>query len=356
MWRNEVADCCFQNTLIRFRTNPNLALPEFALAVFLSYFRSGKFAAVGSQTSNVAHLGAARFAQMPFPLPPISLQRAFVERMDEIRSAINHQITTNQRLEDLFQSLLARAFSGELTAAWREQHAEQLHEEVIQRDVALGLRDAEPTVGDLAEGRATRAEREQAERQIQQDIEKLRQSAPLALLTLIDESFSASTAPSLNTVLAHALQPIDWDELVTGMPKDLQLQATEVADSFRSIQQQARATPALQQSPELAAQMVAAYTQLGQLYQHAQALANNRAVRAAFDKRMNSLIERIAQAPAYFRAEDLADNDGGIGAADEGLRVLAALGYVRPVMVRGQVRYRRVDSIGERVIVEELAG
>src|SRR5205823_1840250 len=42
MWRNELADCCFQNTLVRFQSNLKTTVPEFALAVILYYFRSGE--------------------------------------------------------------------------------------------------------------------------------------------------------------------------------------------------------------------------------------------------------------------------------------------------------------------------
>ena len=46
MFRGEIADCCFQNTLIRFRANRAKTEPEYALAVFLAYLRSGAFARV----------------------------------------------------------------------------------------------------------------------------------------------------------------------------------------------------------------------------------------------------------------------------------------------------------------------
>src|SRR5262249_5175120 len=77
MWHNEVENCCFQNTLVRFQPNPQLTTPEYALELFLNYFRGGQFAKVSSKTSNVAHLGAGRFAAMPFILPPHSLQLQF---------------------------------------------------------------------------------------------------------------------------------------------------------------------------------------------------------------------------------------------------------------------------------------
>lgn len=290
-------------------------------------------------------------------LPPKTLQDDFAVNARAIWDiVIDQQLESVQSIENLFQSLLARAFDGELTAAWREQHAELLHDEAVQRDIALGLRAAEPTLDDLEADRVTRAEREEAQRQIQQELQKLSQTMPSALLSLFGDSLSSLASQSLDSMIAGAIQPIEWDKLVVGMPEGLRLEATHITDNVRAIQQQALALPALQQSPEIAAQMVSSIGQFFQLYQRAQVIAGNRAVREAFDQRLNTLIDAIAQAPAYFRAEDLAQKDIGIGAADETLRVLAALGYVRPVLVRGQARYRRIDPVGERVVVEEFAG
>jgi len=114
MWRDEKEGCCFQNTLVRFRGIPDKAIPEFALAVFLTYYRSGDFSKISSKTSNVAHLGAGRFSRMPFPLPPLSLQRNFAARVAGIRAMEANQAASRCRLDDLFQSLLQRAFRGEL--------------------------------------------------------------------------------------------------------------------------------------------------------------------------------------------------------------------------------------------------
>ena len=114
MWRNEVHDCCFQNTLVRFQADKERVLPDFALAVFLAYFREGKFSNISSKTSNVAHLGAGRFAKMPFPLPPLSVQKKFAARVTEFRAMRAEQATSHLCIEALFQSLLHRAFQGEL--------------------------------------------------------------------------------------------------------------------------------------------------------------------------------------------------------------------------------------------------
>ena len=114
MWRNEITDCCFQNTLVRFQPERKRVLPDFALAVFLAYFREGNFAKISSKTSNVAHLGAARFSKMPFPLPPLPQQNEFAARVSETRAVRAEQSAARRRLDDLFQSMLHRAFRGEL--------------------------------------------------------------------------------------------------------------------------------------------------------------------------------------------------------------------------------------------------
>ena len=114
MWRNEIADCCFQNTLVRFQCNPETTVPEFALSVFLFYFWSGEFAKISSKTSNVAHLGAGRFSAMPFPLPPLGLQREFARRVATLERLKAVQHASLAMLDALFVSLQDRAFRGEL--------------------------------------------------------------------------------------------------------------------------------------------------------------------------------------------------------------------------------------------------
>lgn len=85
MWRCEIPDCCFQNTLIRFQPDQSQLLGEFALALFLYYFRTGEFAKISSKTSSVAHLGASRFAKMLIPMPPLGVQQLVVERLSSVR-------------------------------------------------------------------------------------------------------------------------------------------------------------------------------------------------------------------------------------------------------------------------------
>jgi type I restriction enzyme, S subunit len=114
MWRSEVANCCFQNTLIRFQPERQRVIPEFALAVFLHYFRTGEFARISSKTSSVAHLGAGRFSAMPFPVPPLPLQHEFAAQVSAVERLKASQRASLAKLDALFASLQHRAFRGEL--------------------------------------------------------------------------------------------------------------------------------------------------------------------------------------------------------------------------------------------------
>jgi type I restriction enzyme S subunit len=117
IYRGEVPGSCFQNTLVRFRPYPGL-LPQFALSVFRAYMHSGRFQKIARWTTNIAHLGADRFARMFFPLPPIAEQHRIVselERRLSVIKALEATVAANlKRAERLRQSILHRAFLGRL--------------------------------------------------------------------------------------------------------------------------------------------------------------------------------------------------------------------------------------------------
>lgn len=110
MWRGEVENCCFQNTLVRFQPAINRMLPEFALAALLQYYRSGVLSQISSKTSNVAHLGAGRFAKLLLFCPPLGLQQAFVAHFEDAQSIRSQQSTATIKAQAAFDALLARSY------------------------------------------------------------------------------------------------------------------------------------------------------------------------------------------------------------------------------------------------------
>lgn len=117
IYRDELPGACFTNTLVRFRCT-DVVETEYALLVFLHYMHSGYFTNIARITTNIAHLGADRFASMSFPCPPIDEQHEILTRTSYMLSKIAHVQEEVKRQERrtsaLRQSVLKAAFSGQL--------------------------------------------------------------------------------------------------------------------------------------------------------------------------------------------------------------------------------------------------
>lgn len=115
LWNDELPDCCYQNTVIRFR--PHVTLPDYALVVFRHYAAAGIFGRI-ARGVGIQHLGAGRFAELQFPLPPINEQKrialAVIHRRAEILQARSHLLSALVRLGAQRKEILAAAVSGEL--------------------------------------------------------------------------------------------------------------------------------------------------------------------------------------------------------------------------------------------------
>jgi type I restriction enzyme, S subunit len=59
-------------------------------------------------------LSQANMNRISIPVPPLPLQNEFARRVTEIRELKSRQTTSRQRLDKLFQSMLHRAFNGEV--------------------------------------------------------------------------------------------------------------------------------------------------------------------------------------------------------------------------------------------------
>jgi type I restriction enzyme S subunit len=103
----------FAGYLIRFKINQALALPIYVF----SFLKSDAYwTQLNSHKRAVAqpNVNAKQLASLRFPLPPLSLQKEFAQRVKEIRELEASQATSRTRLDALFQSMLHRAFNGEL--------------------------------------------------------------------------------------------------------------------------------------------------------------------------------------------------------------------------------------------------
>ncbi len=119
LYRGEPRAVCFQNTLVRFRAGPDVE-PRFALIVFRHYFRSGRFTRIARGSTNIAHLGAKRFGELPFPVPPRDEQRQIADALEQSLAEDEQQRKTVEaslnRLSPAEEELLRAALTGELLA------------------------------------------------------------------------------------------------------------------------------------------------------------------------------------------------------------------------------------------------
>jgi len=111
--------------------------------MFRHYLHSGRFAAIAKWTTSMAHLGAERFGNLDFPLPPLNEQRRIVAKLDELttrsRAAREALDAIPPLLERFRQSVLAAAFRGDLTAEWRRQNPD-VEAVVLNASTVIGPR------------------------------------------------------------------------------------------------------------------------------------------------------------------------------------------------------------------------
>ncbi|MBN1934157.1 MAG: restriction endonuclease subunit S [Anaerolineae bacterium] len=103
IYRDEVSNCCFQNTLIRFR--PKKVSPEYSHYYFQYCLYTGRFSVVAKQTT-IAHLGRNRFASMEFLLADAKVEQQIVDELTSIESSLQSIIRRKATIEQLKRLIL----------------------------------------------------------------------------------------------------------------------------------------------------------------------------------------------------------------------------------------------------------
>jgi type I restriction enzyme, S subunit len=115
LWRGEMDTVCFQNTLIRVRTEA--PLPYYLMLVLREAAISGRFAKA-SLGVGINHLSRERLANWKIALPPLQEQERIVERASSLVSSIEAGAEgveiSSRYLERMRASVLAAAVTGRL--------------------------------------------------------------------------------------------------------------------------------------------------------------------------------------------------------------------------------------------------
>ncbi|MGO2372360.1 MAG: restriction endonuclease subunit S [Pseudoalteromonas prydzensis] len=126
IWNDEIQECVHQNHLIKVRCNQAIVLPHFLLFYLMS--PQGKMEIVDRATSGAGlyTLSISKISSICVPIYKLKEQTEIVRRVEELfASADRIEQKANaalERVNNLTQSILAKAFRGELTADWRAQN------------------------------------------------------------------------------------------------------------------------------------------------------------------------------------------------------------------------------------------
>jgi len=96
-----------------------------------------------ARTTNGTHkINQKSLGDIPIMLPDITLQKEFSQAAAEVKNTLHNGSKNLTKLKTLFQNLLHRAFSGDLTAEWRKAHMAELLQEMEHQTKVLGLERA----------------------------------------------------------------------------------------------------------------------------------------------------------------------------------------------------------------------
>jgi type I restriction enzyme S subunit len=99
---------------IRVRFRADVEHPQHFTTFMNLPFMKRRLAEIARGAVGQANINSKELKSIPVPVPPLPLQNEFAHRVIEIRDVETDQATSRSRLDALFQSMLHRAFNGEL--------------------------------------------------------------------------------------------------------------------------------------------------------------------------------------------------------------------------------------------------
>lgn len=114
LWDDELPECIHQNHIFRVRLTTNSILPVFLSWLVGSQRGKKYFLRSAKQTTGIASINMTQLKGFPLLIPPIRIQRQFLNVIMAVRLQSRAQLRSLAELDALFSSLQHRAFRGEL--------------------------------------------------------------------------------------------------------------------------------------------------------------------------------------------------------------------------------------------------
>ncbi len=125
--------------LLRFRVDHNKCLPEYIALVIKNDAKVRQSIEGKAHGAIMKGLNSTIIKSIPVSLPPICSQERIIETYRHLQKSAHQAKKVKLKIETLYNILLHRAFSGELTANWREAHIKELLQEIEFQTRKLGF-------------------------------------------------------------------------------------------------------------------------------------------------------------------------------------------------------------------------
>ncbi len=133
LWNCELERAVPASYLIRLRVDAAKAIPEYIWAYMNTPFMKQNLLNKARRAIGMANINAQEVRSFPLMLPDIKEQERFSEKLVNIKALAPIREAASDKTQELFNLLLQRAFSGTLTASWREAHMKELLVEMEQQ-------------------------------------------------------------------------------------------------------------------------------------------------------------------------------------------------------------------------------
>ena len=132
LWRGQM-QAVAASYLIRVRADRSQVLPDYLWAwMNTPYFKQLLFD-ISRRAVGMANINATELRSMPVLVPTLQRQEIFAEHLRSLETLAEKRKESARSLENLFAVMLHRAFTGNLTAQWREAHMKELLAEMEQQ-------------------------------------------------------------------------------------------------------------------------------------------------------------------------------------------------------------------------------
>ena len=138
IYRPSDGQCAFAGYLIRFQFRSGAVDPWFVFGLTRTAYYRG-WVESHKRVAGQPNINGQEYSSLMIPEPPTHLQQEFGKVAREIESVLSCADNAAEKLEGIFATLLQRAFSGQLTAKWREGHLKELLAEMEVQASLLNL-------------------------------------------------------------------------------------------------------------------------------------------------------------------------------------------------------------------------